>query len=1676
MSTLVEYWKDDFLPLAMAGKAILRELREDEAGGDLHRRILASGNGSHYFASELPFQHKRSTPLPPGLASQAKSVSSSLLMGLLPEASLAWMSVDHKLFLWNFDDEEHFVDLEMVSRHSIVCVGIVKPKKGTTNRQILYFILFIAPELNLFPLVLPPFLGIFKEIVEWCLVVSTLDEIMLCALVLHDGKLFGIVPTRYTLPSDDIPIVSVCGLSDGRILMGGYDGSLYEFDYENLLSEDSEQLKTYKQRLEDYYDGTATSIQLKESSHAYQVMRNGRRALLSLLGGFVRPQTCRKLNHSENGFSAVARAIVPDWLRKAPAAFWGGPNIGPLDKILHDAERQCLCTLSARGFISVYDLRGKDVTVSASIDCDDIARQYLSAVAKGHMSAPLSSINFVGGGVSAQVGVGGTDGARSILKLATDVKTRVLIPVSIHVLPRSDSSRLTLLAVTGGGLRYYLTSLLPIANKSNLAPTNKIIMCHIRAPPPVDPSTGGINESMEERGVPGGVVPCLLPQVSVDSTSYADGHLFLALQKPQRPAGSSDLEVGNPIVATNADFVLREGVTETVALPVAFLPGGRIMDSSAIGYSRTSSLMKLMLYSQTPTDIELSGGLVTPYIPRVVRNLNDGKVSDEATPTTSNEGTRSTAWKVITSRPSRNGIPFQVFWNFLSRQLGCGFAFHTALIRSTSASQEHQYRISNRCGAGGFSDVSEGDLGDHKSARLSSWLLCPSLVPLDEMAITHVLPPMRTIAVSVGGMHYFERNTVLTCLAVTLLRAGPYVARDAHVVAFSSNYGPKQFCTLALMLAIGCGPSMGTSQVSESIKDRALKAAFGNSGEPRLLAVEGNSFYVQDSSSDPLVPNGYEFTPSCLSDAMVVLTSRLLRPAWCKPAVVVTEGQTREIYGSAKKFPAKVEMLMDDATLEAVRLPLFTLMQLMRKCFLRAVKEVPGVGSTNSKELSGSDETPIDEATAIARLIEERNLHSLYRLISRSVQFLDLLSLLKRAHVRQDLPEVQWGLLHGLTMSQLVDDRGGQERVESLLYSFVCNTNANVTLSADSEKLVESLSNECFLYVSPGVGYSFLGFRAAYDAMKCSQMLLGPASLSPQAVEHFKKAARFWINAQLITGRFLHSGEAESYEQKVHLATQCDSPLARATSVLQKIGDYLGIVDICILTAANFHGGPAASLAFDAQSTHFEWETRLYHYSKTCERSPNENGQTSSASTATIVGSSATAKDAISTCHAILLSHLLTVLNSQIDENAKKSMVSACAAFPGEDFRNAFFDFLFVNNTRLLMEIDSPEVETWLDGKKDPHLKWQYYIVHSKYAEAGDHMWNVAFDVNQTFSLDDRILFLDRSETSYFSAIEALRSQSAHDALTELDTRLICAAEHLAIALLQQRTLEAIESRGLSAELDEGKLQLLKSRLVDASTLYNDYAAELELHDVCLHILRSCRYDKEPDKIEMLWQKIICQEILPCTTRSTASYNFLRTLAGNDSRAVTLLSADAQDNINPLFEDELWLDRVKRVVIALGRDLYGEEFEFIVPVVFIVITLEGLRHALPASSSQPWPLRILRCIGISFLNLLDSFFDAIDELGARAPMGLPDGRRLFLSLTSFVEVLEEWVKNALYGSIDNRAYRELSDATFSERLKSPIDAFKSGLEGLASRWGGEELQRLIVRLIQVEENSMIVTS
>ena len=79
----------------------------------------------------------------------------------------------------------------------------------------------------------------------------------------------------------------------------------------------------------------------------------------------------------------------------------------------------------------------------------------------------------------------------------------------------------------------------------------------------------------------------------------------------------------------------------------------------------------------------------------------------------------------------------------------------------------------------------------------------------------------------------------------------------------------------------------------------------------------------------------YTFQPSSLYEGLVKFISRLLRPFWYKPGVVVTEG--RPIHSKSPytnyyaALPAKVELLLDDVTLDEIRRPLVLLQNLMKR-------------------------------------------------------------------------------------------------------------------------------------------------------------------------------------------------------------------------------------------------------------------------------------------------------------------------------------------------------------------------------------------------------------------------------------------------------------------------------------------------------------------------------------------------------------------------------------------------------------------------------------------------------------------------------------------------------------------------------------------------------------------------
>ena len=376
---------------------------------------------------------------------EAKKAQLSSIMGLLPEANLVWLSADEKLFLWSYqatstafspsflnnvpsplttttttptitdrglsqnsnDDKQDYCTFTVPSGQCIVSVGLVRPKPGVFH----------------------------PTTVEWCVVVTTPEEVILCALAKEDlnlnlndlnldeeddgmvmnggrGKggrtrygrsssLLRLIPTRYVLPTDSIPIMSIAGTSGGRIFLGGYDGNLYEMMYEgqqrhsrkyqssscisdgNLNGSGSNE--ALEVAIDDYFDGEGVFTLNTGGENTKNIdsllsfsgaLLGGKRVLSALTFGSlyddddtfgdsitngIHSQKCRKINHSSTASSLVT-SVVPGAIIRVASGIFGSSmhavakDAGPIVNMVVDEERSCLYTLGAKGIICSYDI------------------------------------------------------------------------------------------------------------------------------------------------------------------------------------------------------------------------------------------------------------------------------------------------------------------------------------------------------------------------------------------------------------------------------------------------------------------------------------------------------------------------------------------------------------------------------------------------------------------------------------------------------------------------------------------------------------------------------------------------------------------------------------------------------------------------------------------------------------------------------------------------------------------------------------------------------------------------------------------------------------------------------------------------------------------------------------------------------------------------------------------------------------------------------------------------------------------------------------------------------------------------------------------------------------------------------------------------------------------------
>ncbi|KAL2087750.1 hypothetical protein ACEWY4_016578 [Coilia grayii] len=154
----------------------------------------------------------RRVPLPPELVEQFSHMQCNCMMGVFPEISRAWLTIDNDIFMWNYEDGGDVAYFDGLSE-TILSVGLVKPRAGIFQPHI-HFLLVLATPVDVV------ILGLSFPKTQ-----SGLNDSLSGAMQLLPDPL-------YSIPTDNTYLLAVTSTQLGRIFLAGRDGCLYEVAYQ----------------------------------------------------------------------------------------------------------------------------------------------------------------------------------------------------------------------------------------------------------------------------------------------------------------------------------------------------------------------------------------------------------------------------------------------------------------------------------------------------------------------------------------------------------------------------------------------------------------------------------------------------------------------------------------------------------------------------------------------------------------------------------------------------------------------------------------------------------------------------------------------------------------------------------------------------------------------------------------------------------------------------------------------------------------------------------------------------------------------------------------------------------------------------------------------------------------------------------------------------------------------------------------------------------------------------------------------------------------------------------------------------------------------------------------------------------------------------------------------------
>ncbi|KAI5788369.1 Non-repetitive/WGA-negative nucleoporin C-terminal-domain-containing protein [Geopyxis carbonaria] len=202
---------DGLGPVQRAAKTITETLEAETRYPQLDD-IVSQGQSSEYDLAAThapePFIRTATHTIPDAIFEQYNRVTSHTLMGLFAELKQAWITVDNRLYLWDYATQTGFQGFEGQS-NTITCVRLLKPKSG-----------------------------VFVAEVNYVLVIATMNDVFLLGVQAVENERgtmdVTLFETKMSVPTRglDVTIIEGSKLS-GRIFFAGKtDNDIYEFTYQ----------------------------------------------------------------------------------------------------------------------------------------------------------------------------------------------------------------------------------------------------------------------------------------------------------------------------------------------------------------------------------------------------------------------------------------------------------------------------------------------------------------------------------------------------------------------------------------------------------------------------------------------------------------------------------------------------------------------------------------------------------------------------------------------------------------------------------------------------------------------------------------------------------------------------------------------------------------------------------------------------------------------------------------------------------------------------------------------------------------------------------------------------------------------------------------------------------------------------------------------------------------------------------------------------------------------------------------------------------------------------------------------------------------------------------------------------------------------------------------------------